>query len=155
MSKETQTASLLGRRNAIRACLTASIVLIAFMVLPLVRLSATELDRLAAVPTDGKIVKILISNFVFTPSELTIVPGTTVEWINQDEIPHLVFAETLALKSKALDTKDSFSFTFTKPGEIKYFCLLHPHMVGKIIVQARDAQRVEQPNGPQHEARED
>ena len=38
-------------------------------------------------------------------------------------------------KSAALDTNDKFSFTFDKPGTYKYFCSIHPHMVGTIVVK--------------------
>jgi len=41
----------------------------------------------------------------------------------------------LPFKSAGLDTDDSFSFTFTKPGIYKYFCSVHPHMVGTIVVK--------------------
>ena len=93
----------------------------------------------AAAPTDGKTVEVAISNFTFTPNELTIAPGTTVKWVNHDDIPHLVAEKALAFKSQALDTNDSFSFTFTKPGDVGYFCVLHPHMIGKITVKAGGA----------------
>src|SRR6476661_2973048 len=98
---------------------------------------ATESELVpAAAPTDGKTVEVAISNFTFTPNELTIAPGTTVKWVNHDDIPHLVAEKGLAFKSQALDTNDSFSFTFTKPGDVEYFCVLHPHMIGKITVKA-------------------
>ena len=78
--------------------------------------------------------KVEIDNFAFTPAELTVKPGTTVVFENQDDIPHLVVADDGAYRSKALDTNDRFSFTFDKPGEYPYYCGLHPHMKGKIIV---------------------
>src|SRR5262245_4418480 len=113
-------------------------VLFAFALLAFAHLSsATESKAVpVAAPTDGKTVEIAISNFTFTPNELTIAPGTTVKWVNHDDIPHLVAEKALAFKSQALDTNDSFSFTFTKPGDVEYFCVLHPHMTGKISVKA-------------------
>src|SRR5947209_1877357 len=33
-------------------------------------------------------VQIVIENFVFVPSEITIPAGTKVSWINKDEAPH-------------------------------------------------------------------
>jgi plastocyanin len=93
----------------------------------------------AAAPTDGKTVEVGISNFTFTPNDLTIAPGTTVKWVNHDDIPHLIAEKALAFKSKALDTNDSFSFTFNTPGDVEYFCVLHPHMTGKITVKAGGA----------------
>ena len=78
---------------------------------------------------------IRIDNFVFGPEDLTVSVGTTVTWINRDDIPHTVVANDRSFKSKVLDTDERFSFTFTKPGEYGYFCSLHPHMVGKVIVK--------------------
>jgi plastocyanin len=78
--------------------------------------------------------KVGIDNFAFTPDTLTVKPGTTVVFENHDDIPHLVVAVDGKYRSKALDTNDKFSFTFDKPGEYAYFCGLHPHMKGKIVV---------------------
>jgi plastocyanin len=77
-----------------------------------------------------------IDNFTFEPQKLTIKAGTTVTWKNEDDIPHTVASATKAFKSKALDTDDSFSFTFTTPGTFEYFCSLHPHMTATIVVEA-------------------
>jgi plastocyanin len=78
---------------------------------------------------------VVIDNFTFTPPELTVAVGTTVKWVNHDDIPHSVVDKNKAFRSKALDTNDSFSFTFAGAGSFDYFCGLHPHMVGKIIVK--------------------
>lgn len=77
-----------------------------------------------------------IDNFVFGPQALTVSVGTTVTWVNQDDIPHTVVADDKTFKSRVLDSEERFSFTFTKPGAYGYFCSLHPHMVGKVIVKA-------------------
>jgi len=77
-----------------------------------------------------------IDNFTFSPATLTIPVGTTVTWVNGDDIPHVVAEKNRVFKSKTLDTDDKFTFTFSTPGTVEYFCSLHPHMVGKIIVQA-------------------
>ena len=81
-------------------------------------------------------VEITIDNFTFTPATISIEPGTIVKWLNRDDIPHTVVAKSLAFRSKALDTDDSFSHQFNDVGEVDYFCSLHPHMTGKIIVHA-------------------
>lgn len=80
-------------------------------------------------------VTVRIDNFTFSPADLTITPGTTVTWINNDDIPHTVVETEKVFRSKALDTDDSYSFTFTTSGEFSYFCSLHPHMTGKITVK--------------------
>jgi plastocyanin len=78
---------------------------------------------------------ITIDNFTFTPPELTVAVGTTVKWINHDDIPHLVVNKDKVFRSNALDTDDSYSFTFTSAGTFEYFCGLHPQMVGKVVVK--------------------
>ena len=82
-------------------------------------------------------VEIKIDNFSFGPMTLTIPLGTTVTWINRDDIPHTVVStdDPKVFKSKALDTDEKFSFTFTKAGTYPYFCSVHPKMTGKVIVQ--------------------
>ena len=78
---------------------------------------------------------VTIDNFTFTAPELTVAVGTTVKWVNHDDIPHTVVEKNKAFRSKALDTDDAYSFTFASAGTFDYFCGLHPHMVGKIIVK--------------------
>jgi plastocyanin len=78
-----------------------------------------------------------IDNFTFAPVDLTVPVGTTVKWLNRDDIPHTVVESGKAFRSKALDTDDSFSFTFTNAGTFSYFCSLHPQMTGKIIVTGK------------------
>lgn len=78
--------------------------------------------------------EITIDNFTFSPPTLTIPVGTTVTWDNHDDIPHSVVAKNKEFRSKALDTDDAYSFTFASAGTFDYFCGLHPHMVGKVVV---------------------
>ena len=77
-----------------------------------------------------------IDNFVFTPDTLTVAVGTMVKFTNRDDLPHsVVNAERPPIfKSKTLDTDESFSVTFDKPGQFAYFCGLHPHMKGVVVV---------------------
>lgn len=77
-----------------------------------------------------------IDNFSFGPATITIPAGTTVTWTNNDDVPHVVTSDDNKMfKSKALDTDDHFSFTFTKPGTYNYYCAIHPKMTAKIVVQ--------------------
>ena len=91
---------------------------------------------LAATTAQAADADVAIDNFTFGPQELHVKAGATVTWVNRDDIPHTVTSTTLAFRSKALDTNDKFSFTFTTPGSYKYFCSLHPHMTGTIVVEA-------------------
>ena len=76
-----------------------------------------------------------IDNFTFNPAEITVQPGTTVVWENGDDIPHVVVEDNAKFRSGALDTGEKFSLAFMEAGEISYFCALHPHMKGKVIVK--------------------
>jgi plastocyanin len=83
----------------------------------------------------AKTVEIKIDNFAFVPEVLTISTGTTVTWLNADDVPHVVRTEDKTIKSPPLDTDDTFSYTFEKKGTFPYFCSLHPKMIGKVVVQ--------------------
>jgi plastocyanin len=104
---------------------------IALLAAGVVAIVATPVLPALAADTEVK-----IDNFTFSPQRVTVKAGTTVTWLNEDDIPHTVASSTKAFKSKALDTGDKFSFTFTTPGVYEYFCSLHPHMTGTIVVEA-------------------
>jgi plastocyanin len=106
-------------------------VIIAMLIGPIV---AAMLAAASVAAQDATNV-ITIDNFTFTPPELTVAVGTTVKWLNHDDIPHTVANKDKAFRSQALDTDDSFSHTFASAGTFDYFCGLHPHMVGKVIVK--------------------
>jgi plastocyanin len=110
-------------------CIAAAIaILAAAAVLPAAAAQATE--------TQAAETEVKIDNFTFAPQRITVKAGTTVTWTNDDDIPHTVASKAKLFKSKALDTGDKFSFTFTTPGAYEYFCSLHPHMTATIVVEA-------------------
>ena len=89
------------------------------------------------------------NNMCYTPTHLTVHPGTTVTWINSDgSIPHTVTVGWVDSESIGLDYPggngfDSdfmsggaeFEHTFEVPGEYDYYCQLHPWMIGSITVE--------------------
>ncbi len=87
-----------------------------------------------SVSAQAEELKVTIDNFTFSPAELKVKVGDTVTWTNHDDIPHTVVSAG-KYRSKAMDTDDHFSFTFTSAGDYKYFCSLHPHMTGMIKVE--------------------
>jgi plastocyanin len=96
--------------------------------------AALALLPLRAFATDAAVT---IDNFTFSPSALTVQPGARVIWTNRDDIPHTVTSadDPRVMKSAPMDTGDTFAFTFTRPGKYHYFCSLHPHMEGSVIVE--------------------
>jgi len=106
----------------------------------LLQLAFVELAILAPLPAGAEsastaITEVKIDNFTFAPQRVTVKVGTTVTWINEDDIPHAIAATGKSFRSKVLDTEDKYSFTFTTAGVFEYFCSLHPHMTGTIVVE--------------------
>ena len=87
----------------------------------------------SAAPPDST--QIAIKDFMFTPNSLTVKAGSTVTWVNRDDEPHSVVSDTGLFRSGAVDTNETFSFKFDKPGTYHFTCAIHPRMVGTIIVQ--------------------
>ncbi|WP_250626883.1 cupredoxin domain-containing protein [Pinirhizobacter soli] len=80
--------------------------------------------------------RVEIQNFAFMPKTLMVPAGSKVIWTNLDEEPHIVVSAGGNFpNSPGLDTNDSYSFTFVKPGTYTYYCSIHPMMVGTIVVQ--------------------
>ena len=117
----------MSNANTLRSALVAA----ALGVATAIALAAVVLPGWAQNAAPARAVS--IDNFTFTPPSLKVKAGTTVTWTNDDDIPHTVVS-TGHFRSKALDTEDKFSFTFTTPGIFEYFCGLHPHMKGKVVV---------------------
>jgi plastocyanin len=93
---------------------------------------------LAAPPGDKASggIEVKIDNFTFGPPTLKVAAGTTVTWTNRDDVPHTVVSDDKStFRSKALDTDEQFSYTFTKPGKYSYFCSVHPKMTGEVVVE--------------------
>jgi amicyanin len=89
-----------------------------------------------AAPPAAENQEVKIDNFTFAPQSLTVKTGTTVTWVNEDDIPHgIVTSAGKTFRSKVMDTDEKFSFTFTAAGTYDYFCYLHPHMTGTIVVE--------------------
>jgi plastocyanin len=88
----------------------------------------------AAAPVAGNAVA--IKNFAFAPAALTVKVGTTVTWTNQDTDAHTVTSQNNAgpLASAALNTGQSYSYTFTQAGTYSYLCTIHPFMTATVTV---------------------
>jgi plastocyanin len=103
-----------------------------FRSLALLLVLSTTALKAADKPSAGTVT---IDNFMFSPITVEVKRGTTVTWVNKDDIPHVVASTTDKFRSRAIDTDGTFSFTFTEPGTYEYFCSVHPKMTGKIVVK--------------------
>jgi plastocyanin len=79
--------------------------------------------------------KVVIKDFTYVPMSLTVKAGTTVTWINMDDEPHAVASDTGLFRSGALDTHETYSFKFDKPGTYQIHCSIHSRMVATINVE--------------------
>lgn len=79
--------------------------------------------------------QVAIAKFAYGPNEITVAPGTTVVWTNQDETPHTVTSKDRSFSSKGLDTGDRFEHTFSGEGDFAYLCTVHPYMTGTVHVR--------------------
>jgi len=110
-----------------------AVALLTIAALPFV----SSADNAGPMPAAEKGMQIKIGNFTFVPATIEVPAGTHITWINEDDVPHTVVGTDpgTPIKSPALDTDDRYATEFTKPGTYKYFCSLHPHMTGTIVVK--------------------
>jgi len=98
-----------------------------------------EMKQMAQHPAEQPQAKtrVMVKLFQYQPERLQVKAGTTVSWVNDDEIFHTVTVDSKDRSFDApLDGKGkSFSFTFTQPGIYSYYCDRHEHMRGEIEVR--------------------
>jgi plastocyanin len=94
-----------------------------------------------AAGAQGKTTTVSIKNFAFSPANITVAPGTTVTWVNNDQTAHTATATDPAgtFDSGAVQPGQSYSFTFDKPGTYTYHCEIHPDMTGTVTVSGAGA----------------
>ncbi|WP_211268762.1 cupredoxin domain-containing protein [Actinoplanes subtropicus] len=79
---------------------------------------------------------VVIKGFAFAPAALTVKAGAKVTWTNKDSDAHTVTSQGSGgpLNSAAMNTGDTFSYTFAKPGTYRYLCTIHPFMTATVTV---------------------
>jgi plastocyanin len=78
---------------------------------------------------------VTIDNFTFDPPTLVVAAGSTVTWVNRDDVPHTATSNDKSFDSGPLDTDDRFSRKFEAAGTFPYYCAVHPHMTGTVVVR--------------------
>jgi plastocyanin len=71
----------------------------------------------------------------YSVNELRVQVGTTVTWTNDDDQMHTVTDVGGSFDSAFLMPGDTWSYTFDEPGDFEYFCMPHPWMRAKVIVE--------------------
>lgn len=98
-------------------------------------LAAGVIVVIGGIATAAEDARVMIDNFRFAPIPLTVAVGSAVTWLNRDDIPHSIVVPELGVRSHPMDTDESFTYRFDKPGTYNYICGLHPFMHGTIVVQ--------------------
>jgi plastocyanin len=84
-------------------------------------------------------VTVAIRAFKFEPATVTVNVGDTVEWKNDDIVPHTATADGEAQKpafdSGTIQTGATWRYVARNKGTYNYTCTLHPNMKGELIVQ--------------------
>jgi plastocyanin len=118
--------------------MTHTIRLYALAIVAAVVTITAAIGTRAQAAQDNKPVKaaaIEIDNFKFGMASIEVAVGTTVTWTNRDDVPHTVVSTTKIFKSAPLDTNETFSYTFKEAGTFEYYCSVHSHMTGKVVVK--------------------
>lgn len=90
----------------------------------------------AALPRGPGAQTIVIRGLKFQPAVMTVKVGDTVQWKNEDIVPHnAVSTEAKEFNSGNLAVGDSWKYQAAKKGTFFYACTLHPNMKAKLVVQ--------------------
>jgi plastocyanin len=81
------------------------------------------------------VVNVVMRNMTFVPGRITITPGTTVVWRNDDQLVHTVTANDKSFDSGLLQPGKTYRRTFDKPGQYPYYCVPHPFMKAVVVVR--------------------
>ena len=75
-----------------------------------------------------------IKNLAYLKPRLEVAVGTTVEWTNNDPLPHSVTAVDKSFNSGLIYPGKTYRHTFTKAGSYDFYCMPHPFMKGTVVV---------------------
>jgi len=85
-------------------------------------------------PTSGTYT-VRINNFAFDPADITVKAGSTVRWVNGDDVPHRIQFDDEHYSTLLLGSSQTGSERFFEPGVYPYICLIHPEMQGTVRVE--------------------
>lgn len=97
----------------------------------------TTTPKPAAPKPVPRVRRTVIKNISYLQPKMTIAVGTTVEWTNNDPLPHSVTAVDKSFNSGLIQPGKTYRHTFTKAGTFNFYCIPHPFMKGVITVTAQ------------------
>ena len=91
--------------------------------------------HVAGAAVTGTLFKSTMTGLQFAHPSIEIAVGTTIEWKNEDPVPHTVTADDNSFDSGLIDGGQVWRYTFTRPGSYAIHCTPHPFMKGTIVVK--------------------
>jgi uncharacterized membrane protein/plastocyanin len=85
--------------------------------------------------------EVIIKNFSFQPSQLSVRPGESIEFKNQDIYAHTVTADDGSFDSGLIQPGSSWKLTVPKAGTIAYHCGPHPNMKATLVAASGAGQQ--------------
>ncbi|RKX28293.1 MAG: hypothetical protein DRP46_08845 [Candidatus Zixiibacteriota bacterium] len=119
--------------------------LLVFTAMSIISCSSDDNDSIVNTPTNpgggdnnggGTVTnRVSITNFTFSPSNITVRAGAMVTWENLDEVRHTIRSDNGAFAGSGdLLQDDTYSVTFNTVGTYPYHCSIHPSMTGTVTV---------------------
>ena len=94
----------------------------------------TTMPAESTTPDPNSTTTVEIRNNAFIPDQLNVAPGTTVTFVNRDDVPHTATSDNKLFDSGELAPGASYPVVLDGAGTVTYHCKLHPEMQGSIVV---------------------
>jgi plastocyanin len=94
----------------------------------------TTMPAESTTPDPNSTTTVEIRNNAFIPDQLNVAPGTTVTFVNRDDVPHTATSDNKLFDSGELAPGSSYPVVLDGAGTVTYHCELHPEMQGSIVV---------------------
>jgi plastocyanin/uncharacterized membrane protein len=78
--------------------------------------------------------QVIMKAIHFLPAELSVHPGETIEWKNEDIFAHTVTANDGSFDSGLIQPGSTWKMTVKNAGPLGYHCRPHPNMAAKLVV---------------------
>lgn len=91
---------------------------------------------LDAISAHADTITVTVEKMAFSPAEITVKAGDTVQWVNND-----ILAHTATVKGGwqvMIPAKKKASTELMEAGPIDYYCRFHPNMKGRVVVLTND-----------------
>jgi plastocyanin len=110
------------------------------LAVPVLALIAVVVTRAVKGPSDAAAVNtdahsIVIKNFAFHPSTLTVAKGTSLTVTNSDATTHTFSAKDGSFNTGDLGGGKRATIVLNKAGTFTYFCKIHNYMTGTVVVK--------------------